>query len=141
MSDPLVCVSLDGCTVKEVIDEAARANLGNADLVEVRFDRLYLVRPKPEEVEGEDGEIRKIMPPEDEWSKLAVADVNTAEVIEELKGGIPLPVIFTCRPVSEGGFFPGDEDERCGILDAAINSGVSYVDLELSKCGRRTCRA
>ena len=132
MSDPLVCVSLDGCTVKEVIDEAARANLGNADLVEVRFDRLYLVRPKAEEVEGEDGEIRKIMPPEDEWSRLVVADVNTAEVIEELKGGIPLPVIFTCRSVSEGGFFPGDEDERCGILEAAISSGVSYVDLELS---------
>ena len=39
MTDPLVCVALDGFTVKEMIDEAARATLGGADLVEVRFDQ------------------------------------------------------------------------------------------------------
>lgn len=132
MSDPLVCVSLDGCTVKEIIDEAARANLGNADLVEVRFDRLYLVRPEPEEIEGENGEIKRVMPSEDEWERLGVADINTSEVIEELKGGIPLPVIFTCRPTSEGGNFPGNETERCEILNEAISNEVSYVDLEVS---------
>ena len=42
MADPLVCVSLEGTTVKEMLDEAARAGIAGADLIEVRFDRLYL---------------------------------------------------------------------------------------------------
>jgi len=49
-----------------------------------------------------------------------------------LKDGIPLPVIFTCRPTSEGGFYPGDEKSRLAILEAAIESEVTWVDLEMS---------
>ena len=45
MADPKVCVALDGTTVEEMTDEAARANLAGADMVEVRFDRLYLIKP------------------------------------------------------------------------------------------------
>ena len=45
---------------------------------------------------------------------------------------MPLPVIFTVRPVSEGGFFPGIESERISILEKAIDSKVSWIDLELS---------
>ena len=44
MADPLVCVSLEGTTVKEMLDEAARAGIAGADMIEVRFDRLYLSR-------------------------------------------------------------------------------------------------
>ena len=36
MADPKVCVSLEGTTVKQMADEAARANLAGADFVEVR---------------------------------------------------------------------------------------------------------
>ena len=131
MKDPLVCVSLDGCTVKEVIDEAARANLNGADLVEVRFDRLYLITPDSNTGDDEEGD-KSTTPLESEWERRGASDIEVSEILEELKGGIPLPVIFTCRSESEGGFFPGDEKERCAILEAAINSGVSYIDLELA---------
>jgi 3-dehydroquinate dehydratase / shikimate dehydrogenase len=40
------------------------------------------------------------------------------------------PVIATCRPVREGGAFSGDEEDRFGILQRAIDAGVRYVDLE-----------
>jgi 3-dehydroquinate dehydratase type I len=133
MKDPLVCVSLDGCTVKEVIDEAARANLNGADMVEVRFDRLFLIAPETsEQEEGGNRDSRPLLPPESIWEKRSTSDIDVSEIIEELKGGVPLPVVFTCRSTSEGGFYPGDEDERCSILLEAINSEVSYIDLELS---------
>ena len=45
MADPKVCVTLDGTTIEEMTDEAARANLAGADIVEVRFDRMYLIKP------------------------------------------------------------------------------------------------
>ena len=53
MADPKVCVALDGTTVEEMTDEAARANLAGADMVEVRFDRLYLIKPDPTVAEEE----------------------------------------------------------------------------------------
>ena len=59
MADPLVCVSLEGTTVKEMLDEAARAGIAGADMIEVRFDRLYLSRPEPTVTENEEGEITK----------------------------------------------------------------------------------
>ena len=40
MNQPIVCVSFDGTTVDDFLEEAARANLAGADLVELRFDRL-----------------------------------------------------------------------------------------------------
>ena len=46
--------------------------------------------------------------------------------------GIPVPVVFTVRSVREGGFFAGNESERLGILQKAIDSGVTFVDIELS---------
>ena len=132
MSEPKVCVSLDGTTVKSMADEAARANLAGADFVEVRFDRLYLKKPEPTEVEGEDGEIKRVMPHESEWPVKDFSEVDVETAIQSLKESIPLPVIFTARPVSEGGFFPGSEEERLGILQKAIESGVNSIDLELS---------
>ncbi|MBT7938989.1 MAG: hypothetical protein HN696_07470, partial [Euryarchaeota archaeon] len=66
MADPKVCVALDGTSVAEMTDEAARANLAGADLVEVRFDRLYLIKPDPTITEEEEGE-SSVMPPEHDW--------------------------------------------------------------------------
>jgi len=40
MDMPLVCVSLQGCTVSDVLKDAASATAIGADLVEVRLDKL-----------------------------------------------------------------------------------------------------
>jgi len=136
MADPKVCVTLDGTNVEQMADEAARANLSGADMVELRFDRLYLIPMEPVEIEGEDGETKSITPPEDEWQKKTVSEINVEETISQLKERIPLPVIFTVRSPSEGGFFPGTEEERISILHSAISSKVSWIDLELEIDGK-----
>ena len=50
------------------------------------------------------------------------SEVNIEDSISSLKEGVPLPVIFTVRPVSEGGFFPGVDSERLEVLNKAIDS-------------------
>lgn len=40
------------------------------------------------------------------------------------------PVIFTCRPKSQGGHFAGSEEERRAILSEALALGAEFVDLE-----------
>jgi len=131
MADPKVCVSLDGTTVEDMTDEAARARLAGADLVEVRFDRLYLIKPDPTISEEEEGDNVEL-PHEKDWETADFSSIDVDSTIASLKEGLPLPVIFTARPVSEGGFFPGNEKERLEVLNKAIDSSVSWVDLELS---------
>jgi 3-dehydroquinate dehydratase type I len=132
MADPLVCVSLEGTTVKEMLDEAARAGIAGADLIEVRFDRLYLSRPEPTVTENDEGEVTKTMPPANEWPVRDFSDIDVGASITALKEGIALPVIFAARPVREGGHFSGDEDQRIDVLEQGIASGATWVDLEIS---------
>ena len=133
MADPKVCVSLEGTTVKQMADEAARANLAGADFVEVRFDRLFIKQPEPDAVEDENGEVKHVMPPESEWPVRDMESIDVEECIQSLKESIPLPVIFTVRPLDEGGHYPGEEDGRIAILEKAICfTGVNSIDLELS---------
>ena len=132
MAEPKVCVSLEGITVDEMIDEANRANIAGADYIEVRFDKLYLIKPEPTFTENEDGEKISKTPPETEWTVKDFKDVDIEKSISALKEAIPVPVIFTVRPVREGGFFAGNEQERLEVLSKAIESEVSFVDLELS---------
>src|SRR5438093_2306070 len=40
------------------------------------------------------------------------------------------PVIATCRPVREGGWFGGSEEERLRILDEADALGAEFIDVE-----------
>ena len=40
------------------------------------------------------------------------------------------PVVITCRPTWEGGFFTGSEESRQRILEEAIAAGAEFVDLE-----------
>ena len=40
------------------------------------------------------------------------------------------PVIFTCRPMWEGGYFTGSEDERRRLLSDAQRLGAEYIDVE-----------
>ena len=61
MAELRVCVSLESTTVDEMVDEAARANLSGADMVEIRFDRLWLDKPEPEIVEDENGRTREVL--------------------------------------------------------------------------------
>jgi 3-dehydroquinate dehydratase I len=44
---------------------------------------------------------------------------------------ITTPLLFTNRPVWEGGRFSGDEDVRLAPLVEAVNKQAAYVDLEL----------
>ena len=44
-----------------------RASTAGADVVEVRFDRLYLTKPEPVLVEQAEGEPKSVVPPESEW--------------------------------------------------------------------------
>ncbi len=41
------------------------------------------------------------------------------------------PLLFTNRPVWEGGLYDGDEGARTGLLLDAIAAGAAYVDIEM----------
>jgi 3-dehydroquinate dehydratase/shikimate dehydrogenase len=44
--------------------------------------------------------------------------------------GRRIPVIFTCRPTWEGGWFTGSEEDRKRILRDAQKLGAEYIDVE-----------
>ncbi len=132
MAEPKVCVSLEAISVKDMIDEATRANIAGADYVEIRFDKLYLNKPEPIMQTNDDGEEFNKMPPIEDWGVKNFSDIDIESSIAMLKEGIPVPVVFTVRSVREGGFFAGNEEQRLEILAKAIESGVSFVDLELT---------
>ena len=132
MPNPKICVSLEETTVKAMVDEAARAGLHGADMVEVRFDRLYLTKPQATVVEDEEGNRTSTMPPVNDWAVADVSELEVADSIAALKEGISLPVVFAVRPVREGGHFPGNEEQRIEILGQAVASNVAWIDLELS---------
>ncbi len=44
---------------------------------------------------------------------------------------ISRPLLFTNRPVWEGGLYDGDEGARTGLLLDAISAGAAYVDIEM----------
>jgi 3-dehydroquinate dehydratase / shikimate dehydrogenase len=55
-----------------------------------------------------------------------VRDIDVAGAL----AGRAKPVIVTCRAAWEGGRFAGSEEERLGILAAAMRHGAEFVDLE-----------
>lgn len=126
MSVPKVCVSLSGNTVAEVVKQAEKATGEGVELVEVRFDRLYVERVKVT-VKNEEGEQETSV----EFVSRPLAAVDVAASIEQLKKGIEKTVLFTCMPRRQGGQFPDDEVGRIEILRQAIASGVSWINLEL----------
>ena len=124
---PMVCVSLEGNTVEEVLRQAELATAEGADIIEVRFDKMYVepVEVTAKNADGIDETSIELVP-------RSIDSVNTNESIEQLKKGIEKPVLFTCRNREEGGLFPDNEDLRISILEQAIESGVSWIDIELS---------
>ena len=62
MSLPLICVTLTGCTVDEMVKDAARATAVGADIVEVRLDKLWVVEQEinvSEQVKSDSDDNRK----------------------------------------------------------------------------------
>lgn len=49
----------------------------------------------------------------------------------ELSRSIPRPLIYTNRPVWEGGAFKGSEEERLQLLLDAVQQKPAFIDLEL----------
>jgi len=130
MAELRVCVSLESTTVDEMVDEAARANLSGADLVEIRFDRLWLDKPEPEIVEDENGRTREVMSLENTWAVNDLEHVEIEAALDRLVEGIQAEAMFTVRASTAGGFFPGTEEQRLAVLDAALDRGIQWVDLE-----------
>lgn len=134
MGRPTICVTLSGCTVDEILADAARATAVGADICEVRLDKLWVIEkvPEPEVVtDSNEGDRRRrpaYVPPE--YIPQAFDSIDLSSALDAFKGGIDLPVLLTCRPERQGGYFPGSEEERISVLRAAIDSGVSWVDLE-----------
>ncbi len=131
MPRPLICVTLSGCTVDEMLKDAAMATAAGADMVEVRLDKLWVIEQMPEpEPEAEDGERRHPKYIEPEFIPQPLDSVDVQGALESLKQGIDLPVVLTCRPERQQGHYPGEEAQRIEVLSAAIKSGVSWIDLE-----------
>ena len=134
MSRPLVCVTLSGYTVDDLLKDAAVATAAGADLVEVRLDLLWAREQEREAAtnggneESNDSKGPKYVPPELVTQPLDTVDLEAC--LKSLKQGIDLPVVLTCRPERQGGHYPGDEAQRIEVLSSAISSGVSWVDLE-----------
>ncbi len=133
MTESLICATVRGHSVGDMIRDASRATAAGADMVEVRFDNLFVNRIEIDPVvitnsQGE--EITEKQPPVME--QRPIEDISVSESIETLKEGIQIPVVFTCRSSDEGGHFHGEESARLSILQAAIDSGVTWIDLEIS---------
>jgi len=133
MSLPLICVTLTGCTVDEMVKDAARATAVGADIVEVRLDKLWVVEQEIEVTEdtkpGRDGNRKSVYTPP-QFLPQPMDSVDLESSLISFRTGIELPVILTCRPERQGGYFPGSEKERIEVLTKAIKSGVSWIDLE-----------
>lgn len=133
MSLPLICVSLTGCTVDEMVKDAARATAVGADIVEVRLDKLWVVEQEIDVskiVKSESDDNRKSVYTPPEFISQSMDSVDLESSLISFRTGIELPVILTCRPERQGGYFPGSEEERIEVLTKAIKSGVSWIDLE-----------
>jgi len=127
-------VTLRGCTVDEMLKDAAMATAAGADMVEVRLDKLWVVEqmPEPDPTEGEEeSDSRKPKYVEPDMIPQPLDSVDVQGALESLKQGIGLPVVLTCRPERQQGHYPGEEEQRIEVLSAAIKSGVSWIDLEV----------
>ncbi|MEC9373501.1 MAG: type I 3-dehydroquinate dehydratase [Planctomycetota bacterium] len=106
----LVCVPILVDEVHVALSLAEHARLAGADLVEYRIDHLF--HGEGDE-EGEAGTLR-------------------------LAAESPLPCIITCRPVSEGGDYDGDDAARISLYQrlAASKKPPRYIDVEHSTLAR-----
>jgi len=131
MKHPLVCITLRGETAEQMCRDAQSAKDLDADLVEVRIDKLWLREervPIENEKDGNsvDGNGFSVT-----QNFLGFEEVDIKTDLEAISASTDIPVIFTCRPTGHGGFFPGDESQRAGVLKEAISLNPQWVDLEV----------
>ena len=96
MTDTQICVTLRGHSVGDMIRDASRATAAGADVVEVRFDNLYVNRIEidPIVIKDADGdEVIKKQPPVME--PRPIEEIDVAPSIQRLKDGIQIPVILS----------------------------------------------
>ena len=66
---------------------------------------------------------------------LDAVDLNSA--LSTIVEAVDLPLVMTCRPERQGGYYPGSEEQRIEALRAAIKCGPRWIDLE-SDIGKST---
>jgi len=128
MQKPLVCVTLRGRTAEEMSNDASKAIEMGADIAEARLDLLWTVEeiinntPKSEEAGREQVEVVV--------KQLDLGGVDVEESIKIISSAVEIPILFTCRPQRQGGYYPGSEQERLSVLELAIASKPDWIDLE-----------
>ena len=126
---PSVCVTLGGRTAEEMSNDATKAVIMGADIVEVRLDLLWTAEEKIRKLkkspEGEREEVEVIV------NQLELDSIDFQEAIKTISSSVEAPLLMTCRSQGQGGFYPGSEEERFSVLEAAIASKPSWIDLEL----------
>tara|TARA_B100001250_G_scaffold174206_1_gene149847 strand:- start:600 stop:1391 length:792 start_codon:yes stop_codon:yes gene_type:complete len=128
MQKPLVCVTLRGGTAEEMSNDASKAIEMGADLVEARLDFLWTREERifndsnSEEVGRKEVEVVV--------KQMDLGDVDVEESIKTISSAVTIPILFTCRPQRQGGFYPGSEEERLSVLELAIASKPDWIDLE-----------
>ena len=128
MQKPLVCVTLKGRTVEEMCKDAPKAVELGADIVEVRLDFLWTSEEKitsTEKTEGGKEIIEAIV------NHLELDSIDVEDSISAISSSIESPLLITCRPQSQGGHYPGSEEDRISVLETAIASKPSWIDLEI----------
>ena len=129
MQKPLVCVTLMGRTVEEMCNDAPKAVELGADIVEARLDLLWTTEEKPASTEKTENGEKKTM--EIIVNQLELDAIDIEDSINTISSSIGVPLMMTCRPQRQGGHFPGSEEDRLSVLEAAIASKPSWIDLEV----------
>ena len=67
-------------------------------------------------------------------------NLPTAQELASIFRDRPCPIIATCRPKSLGGLNDWPDDVRLKVLQACVELGAEYVDIELEHAGKITRR-
>jgi 3-dehydroquinate dehydratase-1 len=104
-SDPLICLPLVASDKSDLLAQALELKQLNPDLLEWRIDGYEAIKDQSSCLEA-------------------------LQVLQDTVG--PIPLIFTCRIHSEGGFKEIPQEARLGLITASIASGgIDLVDIEL----------
>jgi 3-dehydroquinate dehydratase type I len=92
------------------------------------------VEAKSSSDEGGNGDSARI---EVEVRQLDLDAVDLNSALSTIVEAVDLPLVMTCRPERQGGYYPGSEEQRIEALRAAIKCGPRWIDLE-SDIGKST---
>ena len=127
-----MCITLRGRTAVEMSRDAESAVEHGADVIEVRIDMLWTREERTQKAEGNEGTQREDSDSEVSINFLEFEDVDFESDLNTIMQSTEIPLIFTCRSQGQGGFFPGDEEQRLTVLRHAISLNPEWIDLETS---------